>query len=129
MNKIVLDTSAWIEYFAGSEKGQRVRERLNREGREVFITGLIVAEISVKFLKETRPVEEVVRALGSLASLVPFDFRLAQEAAEIYVHERKTRNKFGLADAHVLAAARIVGGKVITFDHDFNGLNEAVVLK
>ncbi|MBI4148410.1 PIN domain-containing protein [Candidatus Woesearchaeota archaeon] len=127
MNKIVVDSSAWIEYFAGREKGKKIRDIIT-EGTSIFVTGLIVAEVSTKFLKNSMPAEDAISAMKSLATLLPFDFQLGHDAAQIYVHERKTKSKFGLADAHVLAAARIIQAKVITCDSDFRGLKEATIL-
>ncbi|MBI4017087.1 MAG: PIN domain-containing protein [Candidatus Aenigmarchaeota archaeon] len=127
MNKIIVDSSAWIEYFAGREKGRKIREIID-EGVSIFITGLIVAEVSTKFLKDALPAEDAISAMKSLAILVPFDFQLGHDAAKICVHERKTKPKFGIADAHVVAAARIIRAKVITCDSDFRGLQEAMIL-
>lgn len=129
MSKIVLDTSAWIEYYAGTDRGRQVHARITDQNAKVFTTGLIVAELAAKFLRESKSAGEVINSVGALASLVPSDFRLGEEAAEIYVQQRRIRGKFSLVDAHAVAAARLVGGKVITCDHDFSGLREVVVIR
>jgi|SRR3989344_3060444 len=129
MSKIVLDTSAWIEYFNGTEKGARVKERIAEEGVGVLITGMIVAELSVKFPKDSKPIDEMVFALKNMANVVSFDFELGKESAKIYMRQRRLKPKFGLMDARVVAAARLNGGKVITCDNDFSNINEAIVIR
>jgi predicted nucleic acid-binding protein len=129
MSKLIVDSSAWIEYFAGSERGGHVREHLTRKETAVFITGFIAAEVAMKFLKEGRTSEEAIDPLRTLAALAPFDLRTAQETAELYIQQRKLKPKFGLADAHVLATAQALGADVLTCDHDFTGLPNATVIK
>lgn len=129
MNKFFIDSSAWIEYFAGTEKGRKVQALISKQGVMLFTSGVIVAEVSTKFLKSNQPADQAVAAMQALASLVSSDFTLGKNAASAYLHRRRTHPKFALADAHALAAARILQGKVITCDHDFLGILEAIVVK
>jgi predicted nucleic acid-binding protein len=128
MIKLVIDSSAWIEYFRGSSKGQTVRAYLKSQHTKVFITGLIASEILTKFLKEGQPTNDVITALENLTSLIQFDFPLAKLTAELFVKHRKTCEKFGIADAHVLAAAKLTGCRVLTCDNDFRGIPEAKIV-
>lgn len=127
MTRIIVDTSAWIEYFEGTEKGARISEYV-RESM-LLITGMIATEICSKFMREQKPVEAVVMALRSLAALVPIDFEVAYQAAHIYNHQRKRKPKFGIVDAHIVAVAKINNAKVLTCDSDFLGLDEAIVVR
>jgi len=130
MNKIVVDSLAWIEYLSGSEKGRAVKEYIANEQVRVFATGMIVTEVCTKILKEEPlKIEEIMDLFRARCVLVEFDYELGREASEIFVMIRKTREKFGLVDAHILAAARKVGGKVLTCDTDFSGMSEAIVLR
>ena len=126
-NKYLLDSSAWIEYFAGTEKGMKIKQFIN--DAQIYTTGVIVAEVSTHFLKKGLHAGEAISAIRSLAQLVHFDFNLGQKSAEIYIKERKTQGKFGLADAHVVATARTVQAKLITCDYDFLSISEAIVIK
>lgn len=129
MSNIVIDSSAWIEYFAGTKKGLLVRSWVQKPGMTIFTTGLIVSEVCTKFLKDSQPIDTLEEMFTNLTVLQQFDYALGIETAKIYVKERKSRPKFGLADAHVLAAARRSRAKVITCDHDFSGVSEAVVIE
>ena len=128
MNKLVLDTSAWIEYLEGTEKGTKIKDLLEQPNNIFLTTGLIIAEIAAKHLKEHKECEQQLIAIQALSSIVPFDAQLGKEAAKIYLHHRKSKNKFGLVDAHVVAAARLNNAKVLACDNDFRGIPEAIVV-
>ena len=129
MGNLVVDSSAWIEYFMGTDRGRKVRKHLAHQDIRVFTTGPIVTEVISKFLREGQPIGEVVEALHTLAVVIHFDLDLAKSTAEIYVRQRRIKSKFGLIDAHIVAAARLVQGKVLTCDQDFVEFKEALVLK
>ncbi len=129
MNKIILDSSAVIEYLRGTEKGKKVQDLLEKPATAAALTGLTATEVFVKSLREAQAVAQVQLALQSLAAVLPFDLLLAESSAQVYLDQRKRKPKFGLADAHVVAAARLHGAKVLTCDNDFAGVPEAVVLR
>lgn len=128
MNSFVVDSSAWIELFSGTEKGKRIKAYLEMEDARVFSTGFIVAEVSLKFLKEGQPANQAVLAMTSQSTIIPFDAQLGLNAAEIFFEHKSNKNKFGLADAHVLAAARRQKCRLLTCDYDFKQFPEAIVL-
>jgi len=127
MNRYIIDSSAWIEYFTGSAKGAKVRALLSKA--QLFTTGVIAAEISIHFIRKGLSAGDAITAMKSQARIFEFDYTLGERTAETYVKRRKTHPKFGLADAHVLAAARLHKAKVITCDHDFSGLPETILIK
>ncbi|MBI2576163.1 PIN domain-containing protein [Candidatus Woesearchaeota archaeon] len=60
--------------------------------------------------------------------MIPVDFSIGEEAGKLYWPLREKRQKFSLSDTISLAAAKRLIGKVLTFDTDFAGLTDAVVL-
>lgn len=128
MTNFIVDSSAWIEYFSGSAKGKRIKEYITKQNTLIYITGLIVAEVCTKFLKDAISPNDAVIAMEHLTGLIQFDYHLGMEAAEIFISQRKTKSKFGIADAHILAAARLTGAKVLTCDFDFHGIRDAIVI-
>ena len=46
----VLDTFAWIEYFAGSKQGEKVRPYIERG--EALTPSIVVAEFTDKYVRE-----------------------------------------------------------------------------
>ena len=106
-----------------------MRERLSKENTKIFISGVIISEVLIKFLKREKPATEAITAMTMLTTLIPFDAKVAEETAKIYVQERRTKSKFGVADAHILAVARIWNAKIITYDNDFRNFSEAIILR
>jgi predicted nucleic acid-binding protein len=129
MSKLLLDTSAWIEYLNGTERGRRVREHLVKSNEFPLMTGMIAAEICSKFVREQQPVDAVLTTLRTSAMPVPFDLEVAHRAAHVYSEQRRKKQKFGIVDAHIVAAARLNGAKIVTCDTDFLGIPEAIVIK
>lgn len=128
-NKLILDTSAWVEYLAGSERGCKVKEIINKPNMLILTTGLIAAELMAKYIKENKPEQDAFEALRALAIMIPFDMVLGANAARLYVMHRKTRKKFGLADAHILAAAQTHKARIITCDTDFMDIQNVTVIR
>lgn len=129
MNKAIIDSSAWVEYFNGSAAGKQIARYIEHPRTAVLTSGVIVAEVCVNFLKSGKRVDDAVLAFSQLTELVPFDIQLGRQAATAYVWRRKTKPKFSLADATILAIARLQRVKIITCDRDFEGLPEALVIQ
>lgn len=127
MNRFVVDTSAWIEYLDGSDKGRRVRDYLMRG--IPLTTGMIASELFSNFIRKQKPLEIAVGTLRSMATMMVIDLEMAHQTAHIYNQQRKEKPKFGIVDAHLLAAAKMNGAKVLTCDLDFLGMSEAIVIK
>lgn len=123
----VLDSSAWIEYVRGTLKGKKIRDYI--EQSNLLITGVVVAEVSINFMRSSGSSTEAVTVLSSKAKLVPFDFEIGKNSAEIYLGVRKTNEKFSLADAHIVAVAKAHGAKILSCDNDFTGIPGAIVIR
>lgn len=127
MTRFVVDSSAWIEYFDGSEKGARIRKYIESPGNELFVTGIIAAEVSVKYLKAGLQPDEMIVAMKALSRVCDVDIDAGLNAARVFVERRKTREKFGLIDAHVVSLSEMGGASILTCDTDFKGLGNALV--
>jgi predicted nucleic acid-binding protein len=129
MSKLILDSSAWIEYFMGSDKGKKVRAHLAKANAFTIITGVTVAEICKKFLQTSQPSETLITALRMMTKLVTIDYKAGEDTARIVIKQRQTRPKFSTADAHIVAIARQHNVRIITCDTDFLDIPEATVIK
>ncbi len=126
MTKLVIDSAAWVEYLQGSLRAEKLKKYF--ENSELFTTSITVAEVVAKALKKGLSEEIVVDAIQSMSTILPVDFALGAEAGKVYAELRKTRPKIALADAFTLCAARKISAKVVTFDNDFHGLSDAIVI-
>ena len=133
---IVVDSYAWIEYFAGTGRGELVRRHLEDAGR-VYTPSIVLAEVARKYAREGaswRVVEERIRVVEELSAVVHVDSRIALAAARAYLELVKhakalgLRDKPSLADAIVYATARVLGAKVVTGDKHFKELKDVIWL-
>ncbi len=128
MNKFVLDSSAWIEYLDGSEKGSKIKKYIDETENSIYSNGLIVAEVCVAFLKRGyEPLNSLI-TIQSISKFLELEYEIGLEAAKMYYLVRKNNNKFSLADAVILTLANSINGKVITCDSDFVGIKNAIFI-
>jgi predicted nucleic acid-binding protein len=63
----ILDTSAWIEYFGATRRGEAVRDCVDG-GEEIVIPDVVLAELARKLKRERVKDEEVKRVLYFVSS-------------------------------------------------------------
>ena len=68
MPKYVLDSYAWIEYFLGSYKGEKVGKIVEAEENELFTPSIVVAEVTSVASREKRDAEQAYKNFGSCFS-------------------------------------------------------------
>jgi len=117
-----VDSSAWIEYFAGSNKGKIVKQIL--EGKELLITpSLCLMEIKHKYLLEKQNYQERIDFICQNSSIVDIDQEHALLAAEI-----KNSYKLYTVDALVYAVALQQKSTLLTSDGHFKNLEQVHLL-
>lgn len=126
MDKLIIDASAWVEYLTGSQKGEKVRKYF--EEYELYTSTVSVSEVIAKMLREGFSEEIAILAIPARSQIVPIDFGIASDAGKAYYILRKKKDKISLSDTICLSTARKISGKVLTFDNDFRGIAEAIVL-
>ena len=127
---VVLDTYAWIEYFIGSKKGQKVREFLIKEDGKT--PSIVLAEIARKYLREGFEEGEIRKRLEFIVAkteIINIDVKISIKAAELYFklldHARKGGLRTpSLADALIYAMALLSGERLLTGDKLFKGLTK-----
>ena len=88
-----------------------------------------LAELSDWCIANKAPVKERIEELKKLASIIPLDEDICLEGSRIKNERRKKGfGNFGILDGLLLAGARSVGERVLTFDRDFVGEEDCLVL-
>ena len=123
----VIDTFAWIEYFAGSEYGEKVRVRI--DGGQAITPSIVIAEFTDKYVREGMNPRERLKFIRIKSMIVPLDDEVAEAAGKISAERRVRIKGWGLVDSVVLATARASGAKVVTGDEHFRDLDEAIMIK
>lgn len=124
--KYVIDSSAWLAYLEGSQKGAEIHRII--EERAGAITILSLAELADKFERENKAFEKTLQFIQSKAPILSLNISIILDAAKIKKKQRATRTKFGLIDALHLATANHHAAIFMTLDYDFTGLENVVVL-
>ncbi len=119
---ILIDTSAWVEYFraTGSAAAVRVRRLLSEEADQVAMCEPVAMEILSGAGDDTThaKLERLVNGLPSLTVDTTIDFRAA---AQIYRGARRAgRTIRGINDCLIAAVAIRHSARIIHRDSDFD---------
>ncbi len=123
---MLLDTSAWIEFFIGSAKGKRVKEVLDKDDCYTSIVSL--AEVTNWALKENREVHYLISTIKQLSNVMELDEDITVLAGKLNFERKKIIKKWGMLDSFILASGSIYGLEIITKDGDFRDLQEVEIL-
>jgi len=120
----VIDTFAWIEYFAGTVRGEKARAYI--EGGEGVTPAIVVAEFTDKYVRESMNPNERLSFMRIKTTIVPIDDEIAETAGRISAERKRKVKRWRLVDSCVLATARAKGLKVVTGDEHFDDLKEII---
>jgi len=127
---LLIDTSVVIEILRHpktSDRFRQVKEQVRAE--ELYMLIVQLAELSDWCILNGAPPTERIEAVKQFANIVPLDEEICLEGSKIKSARRKVGHKnFSLVDGLVLATARSMGERLLTFDRDFTGEKDCVVL-
>ncbi|MCD4816523.1 MAG: PIN domain-containing protein [Methanosarcinales archaeon] len=124
---MLLDSFAWMEYFMGTQEGEKVR-RFVDDDIQLYTSPIVIAEIYFKSLRTDGNAEERKDFIIKRCALIVLDEIIAVEAAKIHAEKKIKTPDFGLADALILASARNRKIKVVTGDPHFKDFKDAVMM-
>lgn len=120
---VVFDTYAWIEYFEGSKKGEKVREFIE-DSEEIFTPAVCLAEIKSKYLKEGRDYRERIQFITKRSVIVDIDAAVSLLGADL-----KQKYRLYLIDALVYASAEHLKQSLVSGDQHFKSLSRVIFLE
>ena len=119
---VTFDSSAWIEYFAGSEKGNRVNQVL--ESKEPILTpSVCLLEIKNKYLQEKQQFQARIEFICVNSSIINIDENIALLGADI-----KHTHKLYTIDALIYASAQVHKSTLLTGDSHFKELKNVILI-
>jgi predicted nucleic acid-binding protein len=127
---LLLDTSTIIEVLRHPRTSKEFRVVEKHIGEEdLYVLVVQLAELSDWCIVNNVPVRERIEEVKNLANIIPLDEDICLEGSRIKNERRKKGfGSFGLLDGLLLAAARSVGERVLTFDRDFAAEEDCLVL-
>lgn len=123
---MLLDTSAWIEFFIKSPQGEKVKEYLKNENCYTNMTSL--AEISNWASKQNKNPEELIIFVKTLTQLVELSETISSKAGELNFQRKKVESNWGMLDSFILATAQIYNLNILTKDRHFKDLPNVELL-
>lgn len=113
----VVDSSAWLEYFAAGPHAGRFAGAIESTG-DLLVPSIVLLEVTRRVMQQ-RGEDAALQAAALLhqGQVVPLDGGLALAAARVGVD-----HKLPLADSIILATAHQYGATLWTMDADFEGL-------
>lgn len=125
---ILADTSVWVDFLRGSDRGRDFARRL-RKGQSIACTEPVMMEV----LAGARTADEYAQVRSTLLGVhwLPFDpVADFESAARIYAMSRSLGVvPGGLVDCLIAAVALRTESSVLTFDGDFARLSTVVPLE
>ena len=113
----LIDSSAWLEYFAGGTQAQRVTAAIENVGR-LLVPTIVLLEVTRRVMQQ-RDEDAALQVAAVLhqGQIVPLDSGIALSAARFGVV-----HKLPLADSIIFATAKQFDATIWTFDADFKDL-------
>ena len=113
----VVDSSAWLEYFAGTEKAEHYAKIIENP-EQLIVPTLSIYEVFKKILQQ-RSEHEALQAAAAMqqGKVVDLDVRIAIEAARA-----SSEKHLPLADSVILATAKQYLALLWTQDAHFKGM-------
>jgi len=122
----VIDSFAWVEYFGGTEKGEKAKQYVE-SGNAVTPT-IVIAELSNKYARENLEFGEKLQFIRFNTRIALLTEDIANKAGKINAERRKFVKGWPLADSIVLTTAKELSAKIITGDEHFEDLPEAIII-
>ncbi|MEO6063355.1 MAG: type II toxin-antitoxin system VapC family toxin [Thermoflexales bacterium] len=115
--KNVVDSSGWLEYFAGGANASFFAPPIHAADR-LIVPAICIYEVFKRVLIQAGE-EEALRIAGimSMATVAPLDRDVALEAARVALE-----HKLALADSVILATTQLHDATLWTQDEHFNGI-------
>ncbi len=124
--KIVFDTFAWIEFFEGTKKGEKVSEYL--ENNEIITPLIVLLELSYKADKEKWDCKKILNFIKINSKIAGVNEEFVLNFGELYNKTKQKIKGIGFADIIILKTAIQNNAKVLTGDPHFSKIDEAIIL-
>ena len=113
----LVDSSAWLEYFAGTRNAELVADAVEAVD-QLLVPSVVVLEVTRRVMRQRGEDAALqVAAVMHQGTIVPLDGALALGAAQLGV-----ARTLSLVDSIIYASARQFGATIWTFDAEFEDL-------
>lgn len=115
---IVIDSSFWLELFAGTEYGKIINDNNDYLNGNFIVPTIIITEVYKKLLGETNNYTALIYTTQmKVGKIVDLDFDLALNSAQM-----STVYKLPIADSIIYSTTIQFDATLLTLDKHFDGL-------
>ena len=125
---MLFDTSAWIEFFQGTENIDKIVNILKSE--ENFTNIVTFAELIEWCLENNKEdkIEIYLESIKKVSKILDLDENLIIAAGRLNYNRKKILKNWGMVDSFILATSLFYNLKILTKDHHFKNLPNAEIL-
>ncbi len=120
---VTFDSSAWIEYFSGSDLGLSVKEYIDNQ-EIIYTPSIALLEIKNKYKRENKKWKSRIDFIYEQSSIIDLDSKIALLGADM-----KIEHGLYSIDAIIYATSRSIKSKLLTKDGHFKGLKNVIILE
>ena len=127
MIRVLIDSSAWIEYLFGTPQGEKVKHIIEDKNSICYTPNIVRTEVISKLIRTGHDTEKAIQTIKQL-SIPPIEepeyfFEAGKKHAEL----RKSNKNISAADAIIITIAEKNNLKVLTKDSHFKGINTLLI--
>ncbi len=127
VTEMLLDTSAWVEFMEGTEKGKAVKELLKAQDSFTSLTS--VSEFVQWCLRNRiQNVNAYLEAIKENTRLLGITEEISIAAGKLNYERKKAGKKWGMIDSIITATAQTYGLRILTKDSHFRDLADVQLL-
>jgi predicted nucleic acid-binding protein len=124
---VLIDSCAWIEYFGDLPLAEKYAVYIEKADKKKYVTPSIVLYEVYKKIKKDVSEEKALEAVAYILAYTSVHYLTEKTAIE--AAEASLEQGLPMADAIILATARLHNAKIITGDEHFRGMQEAEFIK
>lgn len=118
---MLIDTSAWVEYFKGTAKGEKVKKFIQTK-EQLFINPLTIAELTQWADKNLLDTKSILTIVYDTSEILELSSDLLEISGKRYNLLRPVKQRIGMIDVIIYVSALTYGFSLLTCDNDFSGL-------
>ncbi len=122
--KILIDSSAWIDYFFTANK--KIKEIIDSETQAIISSAISLHEVKKKLLREKYSEKDIAQTLEFMktkSSIIEITEEICEKSADDSINL-----KLHTTDSLIYRTAIEKNAKILTLDNDFKNIKQAIVI-